>query len=72
MIDMHPNITKKLKELWKNLKNSCIEFGNLTSIYPLQSIVVKDSQIEWDNHFKPRKTSIVEDLMMGGNQKCIL
>jgi hypothetical protein len=36
-------------------KKFALNLKHLTSTYPLESIVVKDSQIEWDDHLKPRK-----------------
>jgi hypothetical protein len=56
----------------KPLKTPTLNLEHLTSSYPLQSIVVKYNQIEWDNHFKPRENSIGKEFIVGGNHICIL
>jgi hypothetical protein len=39
----------------KPQKNLALNMKHLTSTYLLKSIIVEDSQIEWDDHFEPRK-----------------
>jgi hypothetical protein len=64
---------KEVKIIIKKPKKiHALNLEHLISTYPLQSIVVEDHQIEWDDHFKQIKTSIVKDLMMGGSPICIL
>ncbi len=53
MIHMLPNITNNLNR--KPKKTLALNLKHSTLTYPLELIVVKDNQIEWDEHFKPRK-----------------
>jgi hypothetical protein len=55
--DKHPSKHhKEVKRIMKKtLKILALNLEHLTSSYLLQSMVVEDSQIECDDHFKPNK-----------------
>jgi hypothetical protein len=64
---------KEVKRLLKTpLKNPTLNLKHLTSTYHLESIVVEDNQNWMVWPFKPKKTSIIKNLMMGRNIICIL